>query len=181
MRKSAVVAMVVVFVSILAGCATTASTAGKVGPAVVRGFEASRYLGAWYEVARIDFTFEKGLDHTMANYSLLPDGSIRVRNTGRDIVSGKAREALGKARLRGAADVGALGVSFFGPFYADYDIIALDPDYQYALVGGGSPGFLWILSRTPGLPEAVRADYLARAEALGYEVKKLVWVRQGEY
>lgn len=184
MSKYAFVAMVVAALVLGAGCATMSlsksSTAGKPGPRVVKGFEASRYLGDWYEIARFDFAFEKGLDRTMAHYSLLPDGSIRVRNTGRDVASGKAREAIGKARLRGAADEGALKVSFFGPFYADYDILALDPDYRYALVGGGSTSYLWILSRTPELPEDVRADYLARAEALGYDLSQLVWVRQGE-
>lgn len=149
------------------------------GVQAVRPFDAERYLGRWYEIARFDFRFERGLDHTTAEYSRNEDGSIRVVNRGRRQKDGTWKEAVGKAKFVGEPDVAMLKVSFFGPFYAGYNVIALDPDYKYALVAGQSRKYLWILSREKTLPEAVKADYLARARALGFDTDKLLWPAQG--
>ena len=159
----------------LAGCATMPK-----GALVVGDFDKGKYLGKWYEIARFDFAFERNLDNTTAEYTLLPNGYIAVVNRGHDYVKEKWSEAKGKARFRGQDTVAALEVSFFGPFYAAYNVIALDKDYTYALVAGSSTGYLWILSRTRTIPESVRGEYLAIAESLGYDITKLIWVRQDE-
>lgn len=146
------------------------------GATAVDGFEKARYLGKWYEVARFDFSFEKNLDNTTAEYALVQDGSISVTNRGHNYVTRKWSEARGKARFRGSDRRAELEVSFFGPFYAAYNVIALDKDYNYALVAGSNLKYLWILSRTPSIPEEVKADYLDKARSLGYDLSKLIWV-----
>lgn len=170
-KVSFVFAMAVV----LGGCATLPR-----GASVVTGFDKARYLGIWYEIARYDFAFERNLDNTTAEYRLLDDGSIGVTNRGHDYVKDVWKVARGKARFRGSDTVAALGVSFFGPFYGAYNVIALDGDYRYALVAGNSTKYLWILSRTRTIPEDVRAGYLALAESLGYDTERLIWVRHDE-
>ncbi len=104
----------------------------------VRPFDKNRYLGTWYEIARFDFRFEKNLNNTTANYTLNPDESIRVINTGFDVVKNEWKQVTGKAKFVGEDTVGMLKVSFFGPFYGGYNVIALDPDYKYSLVCGDS-------------------------------------------
>jgi apolipoprotein D and lipocalin family protein len=157
---------------ILGSCATAPK-----GMATMGQFDKSRYLGKWYEVARFDFSFEKNLDNTTAEYSLRSDGKIAVKNRGYNYVAKKWQEANGKARFKGPDTVAQLEVSFFGPFYGAYNVVALDKDYQYALIAGSSLKYLWILSRTPTLPDAVKADYLNKAKAMGYDVGKLIWVK----
>ncbi len=147
------------------------------GVRAIRPFDADRFLGRWYEIARFDYRFERGLTHTSAEYSRNPDGSIRVVNRGRK-KSGKEVKATGRALFVTEPDVAMLKVSFFGPFYAGYNVIALDPDYQYALVAGQSRDYLWMLSREKKIPEAMKAQYLEKARALGFEVDKLVWPEQ---
>ena len=134
----------------------------------------NRYLGDWYEIARFDHSFERGLSFCKANYSLREDGKVAVLNTG--MKSGKPSEANGKAKLTDNPRV--LRVSFFGPFYGDYRILMLDEDYQWVLVGGGSDDFLWILAREPKLSDEVREQILAEAIRRGYDVNKLIWVEQ---
>ncbi|HOZ71139.1 MAG TPA: lipocalin family protein [Spirochaetales bacterium] len=146
------------------------------GATVVDGLDKTRYLGTWYEIARYDFAFEKNLSDTTATYALRDDGKIAVTNRGYNYLKGKWTEARAKARFRGSDSVGALEVSFFGPFYAAYNIIALDPEYRYALVVGDSTKYLWILSRTTEIPDDVKAEYLAIAEGLGYDLTAMVWV-----
>lgn len=133
-----------------------------------------QYLGDWYEIARFDHSFERGIQFSKASYTLREDGKVKVLNSG--IKDGKAKEAEGKAKL--TADSRVLKVSFFGPFYSDYRVLLLDPDYQWVLVGGSSAKYLWILSRTPQLPEVVRETVLAEATRRGYDVGKLIWVEQ---
>lgn len=134
----------------------------------------NRYLGDWYEIARFDHSFERGLSFCKANYSLREDGKVAVLNTG--MKSGKPSEANGKAKLTDNPRV--LRVSFFGPFYGDYRILMLDEDYQWVLVGGGSDKFLWILAREPKLSDEVREQILAEAIRRGYDVNKLIWAEQ---
>jgi apolipoprotein D and lipocalin family protein len=159
--------------AVLFSCAT--ASLPKETPVVER-FDKTRYLGKWYEIARFDFAFEKNLSNTTAEYDLRDDGKISVTNRGYNYVKGKWVEAKAKARFVGADTRAALEVSFFGPFYSGYNVIALDGDYKYALVAGDSLKYLWILSRTKTIPEDVKKDYLNIALALGYNLDTLVWV-----
>ena len=144
----------------------------------INGFDASRYQGKWYEVARLENRFERGLQQVTATYSARSDGGIRVINRGYDKQQQKWRESEGKAYFTGAPSIGALKVSFFGPFYGGYNIIALDDDYQYALVSGPNRDYLWILSRTPTIPEKVKQQYLHIAQNLGFAIHELLWISQ---
>lgn len=148
------------------------------GAVAVRPFDTKKYLGTWYEIARLDFRFERGLTNVTANYSLDNDTRIRVVNRGYDQGAGKWKTSVGKARLAGLPDEGKLKVSFFGPFYAGYNIIALDPQYRFALIAGNNTSYLWLLSREKTMPERVRDNYLRQAEGLGYKTAGLVWTRQ---
>ncbi len=140
---------------------------------VVNDFDLNRFLGNWYEVARFDHRFERGMDHTRAAYILREDGKVDVRNTG--MKNGRKSEAKGIAKV---TDVpGLLRVSFWGPFYSDYRVLMLDKDYQYALIGSGSDKYLWILSRTPRLSDETKARILAEAQRRGYDTDKLLWVQ----
>lgn len=143
----------------------------------VKPFDAKKYLGKWYEIARLDYKWEKHLDNVTATYSLKPNGDIRVDNKGYNIKKNRWEESAGKAKPAGDPNEGALKVSFFGPFYAGYNVIAIDQDYQYALVAGDNLDYLWLLSREKTIPEAVKADYLKQAEAVGYTIDNLVWVK----
>lgn len=146
----------------------------EVDNSVAGDLQLEQYLGDWYEIARFDHSFERGIQFSKASYTLREDGKVKVLNSG--IKDGKAKEAEGKAKL--TADPRVLKVSFFGPFYSDYRVLLLDPDYQWVLVGGSSAKYLWILSRTPQLPEVVRETVLAEATRRGYDVGKLIWVEQ---
>ena len=146
----------------------------EVDNSTVNKVDLNRYLGYWYEIAKFDHHFERGLDYAMAHYTLRDDGKIDVLNTG--IKNGRAEDAKGIAKT---TDVpGLLRVSFFGPFFGDYRIMMLDSEYQYALVGGSNDKFLWILSRTPQLDEPTKALILAEADRRGYDTSKLIWVKQ---
>lgn len=160
----------------LAAVALTSSCASiPKGAAAVKPFELEKYLGKWYEIARKDFKFEKNLNNVTADYSLNDDGSIRVLNRGYDVVKEEWKESIGKAKPVGDAQVGRLKVSFFGPFYSGYNVIEIDPDYQYVLVAGDNLKYLWILSRQPSIPEEVKNRYLQLAQEIGYDTSDLVW------
>jgi len=147
------------------------------GVTVIDGFELDRYLGKWYEIARLDHSFERGLTNVTANYSMREDGGVRVLNRGYDPEKGDWDEAEGKAYFVGEPNVGRLKVSFFGPFYGGYNIIELDKaDYQYSLVAGPDRDFLWILARTPDLDPAVRDRLVSRAHDLDFPVDELIFV-----
>ncbi|SLM64763.1 MULTISPECIES: outer membrane lipoprotein Blc [Dickeya] len=148
------------------------------GVSVVENFSLPRYLGTWYEIARFDNRFERGLERVSATYSLRAGGGITVVNRGFDPASLRWRESTGKGDFTGSPTQGALKVSFFGPFYGGYNIIALDNDYQYALVCGPNRDYLWILSRTPTLPPLVRQALIAAAQRNGFDTDKLIWVNQ---
>lgn len=146
----------------------------------VSGFELERYLGQWYEIARLDHRFERGLDNVTAHYSLNDDGSVRVENRGFSAEENQWRNAVGKARLAGEEDVGKLEVSFFGPFYGPYVIFELDKkDYQHAFVTSGGNA-LWLLARTPTISEALKAEFLERVAAAGYATNELIFVDQSK-
>lgn len=150
------------------------------GIAPVNNFEADKYLGKWYEIARLDYYFERGLDHVTAEYTLKKEGTIRVVNRGYDPVKKAWKQSEGKALFTGPKNIAALKVSFFGPFYAGYNVIAIDPDYKYALISGQNRDYLWILSRTPDIPVSVKVQYLEIAKEYGFPINKLIWVNQDD-
>lgn len=157
-----------------AGCA--ASTRDI--PAV-RDFDLGRYLGRWYEIARLPHRFERGLEFVRAEYTLAPDGSVRVVNSG--VRDGETRRVTGVARLKDQLAEnpdGELEVSFFRPFYGAYRIIELDPEYRYAIVTSSARNCLWILSRTPAMEKRQLDGILERLGKLGFAVEKLEYPRQ---
>lgn len=158
----------------------SASVRAPRGVEVVEDFNVDRYAGHWYELARIDHRFEKGLVQTSAHYSRGPDGSVQVLNRGFDPARKRWREARGRAVFTGSPDKASLKVSFFGPFYGGYHVVALDEEYRWAMVVGASLDYLWILSRTPTLPRGVRPRLLAQARAMGVDMDRIVWVPQDE-
>lgn len=142
----------------------------------VNAVDIHRYQGRWYEIARLDHMFERGMDQCTATYELQQDGTIKVTNQGME--DGEWQVSEGRAKL---TDVpGVLRVSFWRPFYSDYRILALAPDYSYALVGGSGDDYLWILSRTPKLNDKARDMLLDEAQRRGYATDKLIWVKQTE-
>lgn len=141
----------------------------------VQDFELNRYLGRWYEIARLDHPFERGLTKVMAEYSMREDGDIKVVNWGYQAEKKRWRVAEGRAHFVGSAREGYLRVSFVWPFYGAYVIIELDQDYEYALVAGANRSYLWILARSPDLDEKVRKRLIAKAEQLGFATDSLVY------
>jgi len=145
----------------------------------VQDFEIERYLGTWYEIARLDHSFERGLSSVTAEYSMRDGGGVRVMNRGFKDDSGKWKEAEGKAYFVDDETLGMLKVSFFGPFYGAYNVIALDKqDYQWSLVAGANTKYLWILSRTPELEQSIVDQLLAKAESHGFKTDELIFVDQ---
>ncbi len=158
---------------VAAGCGTDVPE----GLEPVTGFELERYLGSWYEIARLDHSFERGLANVTAEYSLREDGGVTVLNKGYDGARLKWKEARGRAKFIGDPSTGSLKVSFFGPFWGGYHIIALDAEgYRWAMVAGPSRSYLWILSREPSLDPAVAADLVEKARRWGFETGKLIFV-----
>lgn len=145
----------------------------------VGNFQLDRYLGKWYEIARLDHSFERGLSDVSANYARNADGSVSVINRGYNASRNAWSEVNGKAKLIAEPTLGSLKVSFFGPFYGGYHVAALDErDYSWALVVGPSRDYLWILARQRQLPGALREQLLARAGELGFDTSRLIWVSQ---
>ena len=165
-------AILVSSLALAAGCVSVP----KVDNAPVAALDLSRYLGEWYEIARFDHSFERGVEQAKANYTQNADGTIKVVNSG--IKDGKLKTAIGKGKKTDTP--GLLRVSFFGPFYADYRIMMIDEDYTYALVGSGDADYLWILSRTPVLDYDARAVILDEILRRGYDAGKLIWIKQDE-
>jgi apolipoprotein D and lipocalin family protein len=156
-----------------------ACTSVPEGVQPVTGFDAERYLGRWYEIARLDHRFERGLSRVTAEYTRRDDGSIAVVNRGWSDAEQRWKQAEGTARFVGSPDVGHLKVSFFGPFYGSYVVFELDrQDYRYALVSGPDKSYLWLLARSPTLDAATRDRLVARAAAAGFDTSQLIFVDQ---
>jgi apolipoprotein D and lipocalin family protein len=142
----------------------------------VQGFDESRYLGKWYEIARLDHSFERGLSNVTAEYALRNDGGIKVTNRGFSTEENKWKEAEGKAYFVGKRDVGHLKVSFFGPFYSSYIIFDLDQkNYQYAFISGYNTSYLWLLSRMPTVSEDVKKQFVKKSKELGFDTNALIF------
>lgn len=149
------------------------------GVAPVENFSLERYLGTWYEIARLDHSFERGLSRVSAEYSRRDDGGVRVVNRGYSEQTGTWKQIEGKAYFVGRPDQGHLKVSFFGPFYGAYVIFDLDHEnYRHALVCGPDRSYLWLLARTPQIDRELRDRLVARAQALGFATDKLIFVDQ---
>lgn len=145
----------------------------------VRGFQLDRYLGTWYEIARIDHGFEHGLTDITATYRRRTDGGIEVLNRGFDPRTQSWREAKGRAYFLGSSDVASIKVSFFGPFYGGYHVFALDPDYRWVMISGPTRDYFWILARQPALDPATLATLLQRARDAGFDTRSLVYCPHG--
>lgn len=150
------------------------------GATAVDSFQKEKYLGKWYEIARMDFKFERDLNNTTAEYSLNENGTIKVDNNGYNTKDKAWSQAIGKAKFVGEDTKAMLKVSFFGPFYAGYNVIAIDDNYQYALVAGKDLSYLWILSRETTIPESIKAEYITLAESIGYKTSELIWVEHNK-
>ena len=155
-----------------------ASIPKKANP--VQNFDVNKYLGSWYEIARFDFRFEKDMNNVMAQYSLNEKNNVEVLNSGYNYKKEEWVSANGVAKFRGDNNTAALKVSFFGPFYSGYNVIALDDNYRYALVAGKSLKYLWILSREKSIPEEIKTAYLKIAQDIGYDTSKLIWVEHNK-
>jgi lipocalin len=147
---------------------------------VVNELDIERYMGTWYEIARLPNNFENGLTGVTATYELRKNGKIRVTNQGfRDSINGKRSRVRGKAKLPDPERPGWIRVAIFLLVYTDYLVFEIDKEnYSYALVGGSSPGYLWILSRTPTMDPNIYAKLIEKARQLGYPVDKLELVVQ---
>lgn len=165
----------IVIMSIIA-CLFGACQTIPTSAVAVKSFDKERYLGHWYEIARLDFKFEKDLNNTTANYSVNEDGTIKVLNRGYNYKKMEWKEAVGKAKFVSDPTIAMLKVSFFGPFYSGYNVIALDADYKYALIAGANLKYLWILSREKTIPEDIKNVYLKKAREIGYATEDLIWV-----
>lgn len=142
----------------------------------VAGFELDRYLGTWYEIARLDHRFERGMEQTSAQYSMRDGGGVRVLNRGYLAAKDRWKEAEGKAFFVKGSDTGFLKVSFFGPFYGSYVVFDLDREnYRYAFVAGPDRSYLWFLARTPVVDDSLRTRFVTKAHALGFDTTKLIW------
>ena len=159
---------------ILAGCYSAPA-----GIQPVDSFELNRYLGKWYEIARLDHSFERGLEQVTAEYSMREDGGVRVINRGFSVADNEWSQAEGKAYFVGGSDTGHLKVSFFGPFYGSYIIFGLDKEhYEYSFVSGPDRSYLWLLARRPQVSKEVMEEFIAKASALGFDTDALIYVRQ---
>lgn len=145
----------------------------------VSGFELNKYLGKWYEVARLDHSFERGLSHVTAEYSARNDGGVAVLNRGYSEAKGKWTEAEGKAYFVNGPEDGYLKVSFFGPFYGSYVVFELDREnYSYAFVSGPNTDYLWLLSRTPTVEPQVMEKLIRMSRERGFDTSRLIYVQQ---
>ncbi|MDY0212768.1 MAG: lipocalin family protein [Desulfuromonadaceae bacterium] len=148
----------------------------------VEDFELNKYLGEWYEIARLDHSFERGLSNISATYSIRDDGGVKVVNRGYSVADKNWKIAEGKAYFVQGEKIGHLKVSFFGPFYSSYVIFELDKkEYQYAFISGYKHSYLWLLARTPTIDEKIKSRFVDKARELGFNTDKLIFVDHGEH
>ena len=152
------------------------SVAPPKGLSVVTPFDIQRYEGTWYEIARLDHFFERDMIDVTAHYSAQENGTVTVLNRGFDTQKKEWKEAVGKAFFTGKTNQGSLKVSFFGPFYGGYHVIALDPDYQWSMIAGPDRSYLWILAREKNLAPSVREKLIQQARSFQFPTENLIWV-----
>ena len=169
------------FIVLLASLSLFGCTGSPEGVYPVKTFQLPEYLGSWYEIARLDHSFERGMSSVTATYSMRDDGGVKVLNKGFKEDSQEWGEAEGKAYFVDSSDVGHLKVSFFGPFYGSYIIFELDNlDYQYAFVSGMNTDYLWLLARTPAVSDELIEHFVKSASALGFDTEQLIFVDQSK-
>lgn len=157
----------------------SACTGMPAGVTPVKDFELNRYLGKWYEIARLDHSFERGLEQVSAEYSLRKNGSVKVVNRGYSHTKKTWNESIGKAKFVQDVATGYLKVSFFGPFYGSYVVFELDKQgYEYAFVSGPDLSYLWLLSRTKTIDPVIKQRFIQRAKEIGFNTEKLIFVKQ---
>jgi len=162
----------IILLMLLSGCV---SMPENVRP--VNNFKVEKYLGKWYEIARLDHSFERGLTRITADYSMRNDGGLKIINRGYSASENKWQEAEGKAYFVSDPSLAYLKVSFFGPFYGAYIVFELDHEnYQYSLVSGPDKSYFWILAREPKIREDIKKVLIAKAASLGFDTKKLIFV-----
>lgn len=145
----------------------------------VNDFELNKYLGKWYEIARLDHSFERGLSQVSAEYSLKEDGGVMVMNRGFSAAKNEWKEAEGKAYFVNGDSEGYLKVSFFGPFYGSYVVFELDHEnYQYAFISGPDTDYLWLLAKTPTVQPEVLQKFVEMSKARGFDTDSLIYVQQ---
>ena len=166
------------FLGLLVCCLLSGCLAIPEGIQPVEDFELNRYLGKWYEIARLDHSFERDLEAVTAEYSMRDDGGIDVINSGRNIETQKSQQAEGRAYFVEDPNLGYLKVSFFGPFFGSYVVFELDKNYQYAFVAGNTKNYLWLLARTPEVSEELINKFTSRASQLGFDTNQLIFVNQ---
>ena len=162
------------FIAIIISLFTSCTTLQKVNNETIDSLDLNRFLGEWYEIARFDHCFESGMENNKAVYTMGENGIVSVKNSG--VKNGNLKEVSGIAKT--TDNPGLLRVSFFKPFYADYRVLYLDADYQYALIGSASSDYLWILSRTPQLEDSAKEILLSEAVSRGYDINNFIWVKQ---
>lgn len=160
------------FIVVLSSCSTSIETN------VVKDFKANKYLGKWYEIARFDNRFEKGLDNVSATYTKIKQNKIRVINRGYNKEKKNWKEAKGIALLNKNPEIGKLRVSFFWPFFGDYNILYIDEEYEHAIVGSKSKDYLWLLSRHYTINEEQKDMLTTKIENLGYDINNLIYISQ---
>ncbi len=165
-----VISLIWVYVS---ACNQEESTKNLVA---VENFDLDKYLGDWYEIARLPHVFEKNMEYVKATYSLNSDGTVKVQNSG--MKNGKAKSIVGIAKFKGAENIGDLQVSFFRPFWGQYKIIYLSEDYSLAIVTSSTKDYLWLLARTPEIDEKLIDEFLKKAETWGFDTEKIIFVKQ---
>lgn len=169
------IAAPIVLILTISGC----STLPPAGVQVVKPFDVLRYEGKWYEIARLDHSFERGMSDVSATYRRQTDGSLEVLNRGYDPQRGGWRQAIGRALFNGPTDEGSLKVSFFGPFYGGYHVVDMDRDnYRWSMVMGPDRGYFWILAREKHISPELRERLVHQAQQLGIKTERLIWVSQ---
>ncbi|WP_040481593.1 lipocalin family protein [Luminiphilus syltensis] len=161
--------------AVLLGLVLIGCTGMPEGIQPVTGFEQSRYLGTWHEIARLDHSFERGLSAVTASYSLKDNGEIRVINRGFDAESESWKEAEGRAQFVDNPTVAHLKVSFFGPFFGSYVVFELGEEYDYAFISGYNTSYAWLLARTPQVSDEIKQRFERRLGELGFSTDELIW------
>jgi apolipoprotein D and lipocalin family protein len=176
MLKNSSMKSVVLFAAMYLGLSGCVSIPDMIEP--VQGLELNKYVGKWYEIARLDHSFERGLDQVTAEYSVRDDGGVRVINRGFSAKENQWKQAEGRAYFVRDPTEGYLKVSFFGPFYGSYIVFGLDKEnYQYAFITSHDKSYLWLLSRTPTVSDELVAQFTSTASALGFKTDQLIFVR----
>ena len=165
---------IIVFVMVISSCTNTNITP-EIQP--VQNFDINKYLGVWYEIARLDNSFQESMQNVTATYSLRKDGGINVLNKGYKTDEKRWSQAQGVAYFMDEKNKqeAYLKVSFFRPFYASYVVFELDKDYTYAYVGGNTKEYLWLLARTKTVSKKIKNDFIEKTKAKGYNTEKLIW------